>query len=81
MTWKVSDLAGSEVIDETGQKIGILIDVLPSGANDVWVIRTDIVKSGEILLPALKEVIKKVDVTGKKITVALPAGLKEVFEG
>jgi 16S rRNA processing protein RimM len=81
VTWKVSDLAGSEVIDETGQKIGILIDVLPSGANDVWVIRTDIVKSGEILLPALKEVIKKVDVTGKKITVALPAGLKEVFEG
>ena len=81
MTWKVSDITGCEVIDEAGQKIGVLIDVLPSKANDVWVIRTDTVKSGELLLPALKDVVKKVDIAAKKITVSIPAGLKEVFEG
>jgi 16S rRNA processing protein RimM len=79
-TWKVSDIAGSSIFDEQGTCIGVLVDVLPTGGNDVWVIKTDLNESGEILLPALKSVVTKIDVEAKKIYVIMPAGLKEIFE-
>ena len=79
-TWKVSDIAGSSVIDERGVCIGVLEDVLPTGGNDVWVIKTDLNAAGEILLPALVSVVKEVDTAQKKIYVVLPKGLLEVFE-
>jgi ribosomal 30S subunit maturation factor RimM len=79
-TWKVDDIAGSKVFTETGEYIGVLDDVLPTGGNDIWVIKTDLNTTGEILMPALKSIVKEIDVDAKKITVALPAGLKEVFE-
>jgi len=79
-SWKVADIAGSEVIDEQGTRIGTLVDVLPTGGNDVWVIKTDLNSSGELLLPALKSVVTKIDVEAKKIFIVMPAGLREVFE-
>ena len=79
-TWKVDYIAGSKVFDETGEYIGVLVDVLPTGGNDIWVIKTNLNTAGEMLLPALKTVVKEIDTEAKKITVALPAGLKEVFE-
>ena len=79
-TWKVSDIAGSIVYDESGTLVGVLVDVLPTGGNDVWVLKTNLNSSGEILLPALKSVVKKIDVEAKKIYVVMPAGLKEIFE-
>ncbi len=60
--------------------IGVLVDVLPTGGNDVWVIKTDLNESGEILLPALKSVVTKIDIESKKIYIVMPAGLKEIFE-
>ena len=79
-TWKVADIAGSKVYNDTGEYIGILVDVLPTGGNDIWVIKTDLNPTGEILMPALKSVVREIDVEAKKITVVLPVGLKEVFE-
>jgi 16S rRNA processing protein RimM len=79
-TWKVADIAGSKVFDESGEYIGVLDDVLPTSGNDIWVIKTDLNTTGEILMPALKSIVKDIDVEAKKITVTFPAGLKEVFE-
>jgi 16S rRNA processing protein RimM len=79
-TWKVADIAGSKVFEETGEYIGVLVDVLPTGSNDIWVIKTDLNPTGEILMPALKTIVKDIDVEAKKIIVNFPAGLKEVFE-
>ena len=76
--WKVKDIAGSEVFDTGGQKLGVLTDVLPSGGNDIWVVEQGGAK--ELLIPALISVVKEVDVAAKKITVDLPAGLKEIYE-
>ncbi|MCB4791736.1 MAG: PRC-barrel domain-containing protein [Elusimicrobia bacterium] len=76
--WKVSDLAGSEVFDIDGQKLGVLVDVLPSGSNDIWVVMQN--ESKELLIPALFSVVKDVDIPKKKIKVDLPAGLKEIYE-
>ncbi|MFH1367924.1 MAG: PRC-barrel domain-containing protein [Elusimicrobiota bacterium] len=79
-SWKVSDIAGSEVFDVSGEKIGLLADVLPSGGNDIWVVVNPSGRYKEILVPALKSVVKEVDVQNKKIVVQLPAGLKEIYQ-
>ncbi|MCX5782716.1 MAG: PRC-barrel domain-containing protein [Elusimicrobia bacterium] len=79
-SWKVSEIAGFEVFDETGQKLGVLIDVLPTKANDVFVVKSDLPKCPEILIPALFTVILEIDILNKKIIVNLPKGLKEIYE-
>ena len=79
-SWKVEDIAGSSVIDELGNCVGTLVDVLPTGGNDVWVIKTGLNPSGEILLPALKSVVTRIDTAAKKIFIIMPTGLMEVFE-
>ena len=53
--------------------LGELIDILETGANDVYVIKSDVY--GEILIPAIKEVIHEVDLTDKRMQVQLLPGL------
>lgn len=62
----IKDLYGLTVICD-GQKVGEIVDVI-SGVypNDVYVIKTD---SGEVLLPAIKNTIKKIDTDEKIIEV------------
>ncbi len=69
----VHDLIGCQVVADDGQIIGILRDVLQLSSNDVYVI---VGESGEeILVPAIKDVIGKVDVTNKRISIHLLEGL------
>ena len=49
-----------EVFDESGDPIGILREVLETGANDVYVI--DLKDGRELLLPAIKQCILEVNV-------------------
>ena len=75
-------MAGCSVYDESGEKLGVLTDVLPTKSNDIWVVVEE--RNGrksELLVPALKTVVKEVDTAGKKITVALPEGLREAVPG
>lgn len=69
----IFDLIDSDVITEDGNKLGVLTEILTTGANDVYVVKTD--NNKEILLPAIKECILNVDVSNKKITVHLMDGL------
>ena len=58
------DIIGCEVFD--GEKFfGKVENVLKTGSNDVF----QVVGETEILIPALKSVIKKIDVANKKIAV------------
>ncbi|AAM24681.1 16S rRNA processing protein RimM [Caldanaerobacter subterraneus subsp. tengcongensis MB4] len=68
----ITDLIGMKVYTEEGELIGTLEEVLQTGANDVYVVKA---KEREVLLPAIKEVIKKVDVEGKVMIVRLLEGL------
>lgn len=79
--WEVSDISGCSVYDVAGEYIGKLVDVLHTGANDVWVINTGTAQDKEMLVPALRTVIKEVNVKERKITIDLPRGLKEIYEG
>ena len=59
----IADLIGVEVYDEADQLIGVLEDVIATGANDVYTIRmTD---GRELLLPAIKQCVLDVDVQGQ----------------
>ena len=80
-SWATADIVGFEVIDEIYGTLGTLVDVLPTGANDVLVVKPAAEGRQEYMVPALKTVVKNVDLAEKKIFVVLPAGLKELYEG
>lgn len=69
----IADLIGAEVYDESDQLIGRLEDVMTTGANDVYVIRTTDEK--ELLLPAIKQCILNVDIQKHRIKVHVLDGL------
>ena len=74
--FRVSDLDGFSVLTETGEVLGLLKDVYATGANDVFAVRNE---TWEILIPALKDVILKIDLEAKSILVRLPPGLREIY--
>lgn len=71
-TYFICDIVDSEVFDINGELLGKLQDVLQTGSNDVYVVKND---KREILIPALKSVIKEINLQDKKIIVDLPEGL------
>jgi 16S rRNA processing protein RimM len=66
-------LEGLEVYDGKLGRLGILTEILETGANDVYVV--DSPRFGEVLIPALKEVIVKVNIEAGRMEVALLPGL------
>lgn len=71
----VCDLIGCIVTDaDTGAELGILADVSATGANDVWTIKKN---DKEYLVPAIDEVIVKVDVENNSVIIR---PLKGIFE-
>jgi 16S rRNA processing protein RimM len=53
--------------------LGRVCDVLQTGSNDVYVIRDE--SGREVLLPALKSVVKNVQLEQKRMDVIIPKGL------
>lgn len=72
-TYFIVDLIGIEVYSDENKALGKIVDVFPTGSNDVYVVKDELGK--QILLPAIGEVIKEVDITNKKMMVHLIAGL------
>ncbi len=68
----ICDLIDLEVYDGKSGRLGTVGDVLQTGSNDVYVVKTG---GKDILIPALKEVVKEIDMKNKKIMVELPEGL------
>ncbi len=71
----IADAIGSDVFDDQGKRIGILEDYLETGAQDVFLIRRE--NGKELLIPAVDEFIRSVDVTEKKVIVHLIPGFTE----
>lgn len=70
----VCDLIGLHGVDDEGGEWGTLRDVLQPGGNDVYVFQGP---RGEVLVPALKSVVKKVDLASGEMVLAA-ARLREV---
>ena len=73
-SYYIFDLIGLTVCDFCGERLGTLSDVLKTGANDVYVVETG---GKPLLLPALKQVILKIDLPGRKMVVQPPEGLSD----
>ena len=65
-------IEGLEVITEQGENLGRVKEVLKTGANDVYVVQGE---KGEILLPAIPQVIREVRLEQGKMVVQLMEGL------
>ena len=73
-----ADLIGMKVIRDCGddeQEIGILSDIMQTGANDVYVVRSE--NGHEMLIPAIRECILNVDVDAGLMEVRLLPGMEE----
>jgi len=73
-TYYYDELEGLEVIDTGGRRIGRLIHVVPRGGQDVYAVDTE---SGELLVPAVPEIIKSVDLEQNTMVIDPPPGLIE----
>lgn len=71
----IADLLGIDVVEDNGQKLGTLKDVIETGANDVYVVERE--KGKELLIPAIKQCILNVDVESRRMDVHLLEGLLE----
>jgi 16S rRNA processing protein RimM len=60
---------GLAVVDESGRPLGELVEILETGANDVYIVRGE---NGEILLPALRSVVLNIDLDRGVMTVRPP---------
>ena len=69
----IADLIGIKVICDDGKELGVLKEVMPTGANDVYVVSMD--EGKEVLIPAIKDCILDVDVEEGFMKVHLLDGL------
>lgn len=69
----IHELVGMQVIDEAGNRIGLLKDVLKYPAQDVYVIDAD---GEELMVPAVRQFIKHIDSQRRTIRVQLIEGMR-----
>ena len=69
----IADLYGLRVIEESGEELGILDDVMETGANDVYIIKNG---QEELLLPAIPDCIRQIDLENGIMRVHLLKGLR-----
>ncbi|MGH8630164.1 MAG: ribosome maturation factor RimM [Burkholderiales bacterium] len=65
-------IIGLQVVTPEGDDLGQIVEILETGANDVYVVRG---RRGEVLLPARVEVVKRVDLEAGQMIVSLLPGL------
>lgn len=69
----IADMIGMDVCTEDGNIFGTLKDVIETGTNDVYVIES--AEHGEVLVPAIKECIRSVDIEKGQMMIHLMDGL------
>ena len=72
-TFFIADLIGLPVYTDEGVLLGKVDDIYNTGSSDIYVVKDELGK--QILLPAIKDVLKDIDLDGEKITVHIIKGL------
>ena len=72
-SYYIVDIIGCKVYTDEQKELGTITEVFSTGSNDVYVVKDKLGK--QILLPAIKKVIKNVDIENKTIIVHLLEGL------
>lgn len=74
----VGDLYDMKVVTDQGEALGVIVDVIFTGSNDVYVIRNpENPKVKDLLIPAIKHCILNVDVKENLMTIHLLEGLRD----
>ena len=75
----VHDIVGLKVQTEAKSQLGEVVDVLFTGANEVYIIRPElgVNRDRDLLIPALAEVVRGVDIGAGTLTVRLQPGMLE----
>jgi len=68
------DIVGLQVVTLDGRSLGEVIDIIETGSNDVYVIKAA-TGGKDILIPAIKEIIKQVDLIRKMMYIEPIKGL------
>lgn len=71
----IFDIIGADVITTKDEKLGVLEEVLQTGANDVYLVKT--LENKEILLPVIPDCVKEIDPENKKVVVEIMEGLMD----
>jgi 16S rRNA processing protein RimM len=72
----IHQLLGLAVVeDESGRPLGTLVEILETGANDVYIVKDQ--NGVDLLLPAIESVIVAIDLPNRQIRVHLLPGLLE----
>ncbi|MCU6763447.1 Ribosome maturation factor rimM [uncultured Roseburia sp.] len=71
----IADMIGLQVVSDENEFLGKLSDVIQTGANDVYVIQNE--TGEELLIPAIKDCILKVDMEQGQMLVHLLPGLRD----
>lgn len=71
----IADLMGMAVVTDENRRLGELVDVLQTGANDVYSVRME--NGREVLLPAIPQCILDINMEKREIKVHLMKGLLE----
>lgn len=66
-------IKGLQVFTGDGCRLGIVSEIITTGSNDVYIVQS--AQYGELLLPAISEVIKSIDLDARRIDVHLIPGL------
>lgn len=66
-------IVGLRVVDEDEKPLGTIVEIVPTGANDVYVVRPE--TGPDILVPAIDEVIQGIDLKQGNVTVRIIEGL------
>ena len=68
-----ADLIGLKVVTDEGEELGIVDDVIQTGANDVYVVKRK--SYPEVLIPAIKDCVINIDIEGGQMLVHLLPGM------
>lgn len=68
-------ILGMQVVSDQGAPLGTVVEILETGANDVYIVRDE--AGGELLLPAIESVILDVDLDQRALKVHLIPGLRD----
>ena len=72
-SYYIFQIVGLKVCLENGEVIGEVSDVLCTGGNDVYVVKNE--KGQEFLIPAIKDIVREVDISGGRLVIRPIPGL------
>ena len=68
-TYFIFEIIGLEVYDETNVFLGKVDNVISTGSNDVYIVKSK--NKEELYVPAIREIVKNIDLEKKRITIKI----------